>query len=82
MAKQERGPFLYVAFLCTKPLYQGQGLGSKLLQQLCSKADAAGKWAYLEATNERNAMLYERLGFVKLQHVRWERPEYVQGAEP
>lgn len=59
-APQEKGPFLYVAFLSTLPSVQGNGLGGKLLQHLTAKADAAGKWMFIEATNDRNASLYER----------------------
>jgi GNAT superfamily N-acetyltransferase len=57
---QTYGPFMYVAFLSTRPEHQGKGLGGQLLEHLTQKADAVGKWCYLEATNERNARLYER----------------------
>jgi hypothetical protein len=42
-----------------------------MVEALCTIADAAGKWSYLEGTNERNAQLYERLGFVRRQHKQW-----------
>jgi len=71
---KEAGPFLYIAFLCTSPGHQGQGLGGQLLAHLLSQADAAGKWVYLEATNERNAKLYERLGFTRRGSKTWTLP--------
>jgi L-amino acid N-acyltransferase YncA len=45
---------------CMQPDHQSKGLGGRMLQALCSVADAANKWTYLEATNENNARLYER----------------------
>lgn len=57
---QDRGPFLYVCVLAVHPEHQGQGLGSVLLRHMLDRADALGRWAYLEATTERNRQLYLR----------------------
>lgn len=57
---QLHGSFLCFAFLATAPHAQGRGLGSQLMSHVLSHADAAGKWAYLEASNENNARLYAR----------------------
>ncbi|GLI67074.1 hypothetical protein VaNZ11_011271 [Volvox africanus] len=65
------GSFEYVAFLATRPEYWGRGLGSHLLRYLTDKADAAGRWCYLEATNPDNARLYERHGFLVLETKTW-----------
>lgn len=42
---------------------QGQGLGSALMQPTLQRADSAGLPAYIEASTERSAALYGRLGF-------------------
>ena len=68
------GPFLFVAYLGVDPSQQGRGLGSKLLKVALDRADAAGQWAYLEATNERNAELYKRHGFGVIEVMRWPVP--------
>ena len=68
------GPFLLVAFLGVDPSQQGRGLGSKLLKVALDRADAAGQWAYLEATNERNAELYKRHGFEVIEVKTWPVP--------
>ena len=56
------------------PSQQGKGLGSKLLKVALSRADAAGQWSYLEATNERNAELYKRHGFEVVEVKTWPVP--------
>jgi GNAT superfamily N-acetyltransferase len=53
----------HLAFVCTRPENQGQGLGTALIRDGLRRCDAAGHPAYLEATSDRNRMLYERLGF-------------------
>jgi RimJ/RimL family protein N-acetyltransferase len=42
---------------------QGRGLGSALLRPTLDHCDQESLPAYLEASSERNAALYERLGF-------------------
>jgi GNAT superfamily N-acetyltransferase len=58
-----REPHFYVPYVGVAPEGQGAGLGTKLLGRTLERADAAGLPTYLEATSERNAALYERLGF-------------------
>ncbi|EFJ47140.1 hypothetical protein VOLCADRAFT_117908 [Volvox carteri f. nagariensis] len=65
------GSFEYVAFLATHPEHWGKGLGSQLLGHVTDKADAAGRWCYLEATNPDNVRLYERHGFRQLETKTW-----------
>jgi N-acetylglutamate synthase-like GNAT family acetyltransferase len=45
---------------------QGQGVGSALMQPTLERAASAGRPTYLEASSERSAALYERLGFVHM----------------
>ncbi len=47
------------------PAAQGQGLGARLMGPTLQRCDEEQLPAYLEATNERNAALYERLGFAQ-----------------
>jgi ribosomal protein S18 acetylase RimI-like enzyme len=58
-----RGAHYYFANIGVAPEAQGQGLGSKLMRPTLDRCDEQGLPAYLEATSERNAALYERLGF-------------------
>ena len=57
---QAHGEFLYIAFLAVDPSRQNQGLGSILLSHILKIADQNQCWSYLEASNPRNAKLYER----------------------
>lgn len=59
-------PHFYVRTVGVRSARQGQGLGSALMQPTLARADAAGLPAYLEASSERSAALYERLGFVHI----------------
>jgi ribosomal protein S18 acetylase RimI-like enzyme len=58
-----REPHHYFAYIGVAPDHQGRGLGSAIMQPTLRSCDAAGLPAYLEASNERCAALYERLGF-------------------
>jgi ribosomal protein S18 acetylase RimI-like enzyme len=60
---QPTDPHWHLAFVCTRPEKQGQGLGTALIRAGLRRCDAAGHPAYLEATSDRNRALYERLGF-------------------
>lgn len=62
-SKHLREPHLYIPYVGVAPESQGQGLGTTLLGRTTERADEQGLPAYLEATSERNAALYERLGF-------------------
>jgi GNAT superfamily N-acetyltransferase len=61
-----REPHCYIAYVGVAPAAQGQGLGSTLMRPTLERCDREGLPAYLEATCERNAALYERLGFEHL----------------
>jgi GNAT superfamily N-acetyltransferase len=61
--KHLREPHFYVPYVGVAPEVQGAGLGTRPLGKTLERADAAGLPTYLEATSERNAALYERLGF-------------------
>jgi GNAT superfamily N-acetyltransferase len=64
--KHLREPHLYVPYVGVAPEAQGAGLGTSLLGTTVERADARGLPTYLEATSERNAALYARLGFEHL----------------
>src|SRR5262249_8546927 len=48
------------------PGLQGQGFGSALMRPTLERCDSDGLPAYLEASSERSAALYARLGFIHL----------------
>jgi GNAT superfamily N-acetyltransferase len=64
--KHLREPHVYVPYVGVAPEAQGAGLGTALLGRSTDRADAEGLPTYLEATSERNATLYARLGFQHL----------------
>jgi GNAT superfamily N-acetyltransferase len=61
-----REAHFYVRAVGVRASMQGQGLGSALMQPTLERADSAGLPTYLEASSERSAALYERLGFLHL----------------
>jgi GNAT superfamily N-acetyltransferase len=61
-----REPHYYVPYVGVAPHAQGQGLGTTLLRPTLDRCDRERLPAYLEATSERNAALYARLGFEHL----------------
>ncbi len=66
-----REPHYYFPYIGVAPKAQGQGLGSKLMRPTLDRCDEQGLPAYLEASSERNAALYERLGFELKREVRF-----------
>jgi GNAT superfamily N-acetyltransferase len=58
-----REPHYYVRDVGVHPDIQGKGLGGALLRPTLDRCDREGLPAYLEASSERSAALYERLGF-------------------
>jgi GNAT superfamily N-acetyltransferase len=65
-----RGPHYYIRDIGVHPGMQGRGLGSALLRPTLDRCDRQGLPAYLEASSERNAALYERLGFKLTKELR------------
>jgi RimJ/RimL family protein N-acetyltransferase len=63
-------PHYYIRTLGVATRFQGQGLGTALLRPTLDRCDREGLPAYLEASTERSAALYERLGFVHLGELR------------
>jgi ribosomal protein S18 acetylase RimI-like enzyme len=59
-------PHFYIRTVGVRTALQGQGLGSALMRPTLERADSAGVSTYLEASSERSAALYERLGFVHM----------------
>jgi GNAT superfamily N-acetyltransferase len=65
-----REPHYYVRYAGVATRFQGQGLGSALLRATLDRCDQEGVPAYLEASTERSAAVYERLGFLHLGELR------------
>jgi GNAT superfamily N-acetyltransferase len=63
-------PHYYIRYVGVATFFQGQGLGAGLLRPTLDRCDRQGVPAYLEASSERGAALYERLGFVHLGELR------------
>lgn len=64
--RHPREPHFYVRIVGVRTALQGRGLGSALMQPTLQRADSAGLPAYIEASSERSAALYARLGFVHM----------------
>jgi ribosomal protein S18 acetylase RimI-like enzyme len=56
-------PHWYLPVIGIDPTHQGQGLGAALLDYTLATCDREGTDAYLEASNPRNVLFYERHGF-------------------
>jgi GNAT superfamily N-acetyltransferase len=65
-----REPHYYVRYLGVAAQFRGKGLGTALLRATLDRCDTEGVAAYIEASSERSAALYERLGFVHLGELR------------
>jgi GNAT superfamily N-acetyltransferase len=70
-SRHVRGPHHYFAAIGVAPAQQGQGVGRGLMAPTLELCDQAGLPAYLEASSERNAALYERLGFELIGELRY-----------
>ena len=56
-------PHWYLEILGVDPAFQGQGIGSALLQPILDRADADGVACYLETVNAKNVPFYVAHGF-------------------
>jgi GNAT superfamily N-acetyltransferase len=68
--RELRGPHYYVRDIGVHPDMQGKGMGSALLRPTLDRCDREGLPAYIEASSERSAALYERLGFQHIKELR------------
>ncbi len=57
----------YLMIIGVAPEHQGKRLGSKLIHGLMHRCNARGESLYLETETERNAEMYQRLGFKLLK---------------
>ena len=64
--RHPREPHFYVRTIGVRTALQGQGVGSMLMQPTLERADSAELPTYIEASSERSAALYERLGFLHM----------------
>ncbi len=70
-SRHPRQPHHYIAFVGVAPERQGAGLGTRLMQPTLDRCDEEQLPAYLEATTERNAALYARLGFEQIAELHY-----------
>lgn len=54
-------PHYYIRSIGVRPALQGEGLGTALMRPTLDRCDSERVSAYLEASSERSAALYERL---------------------
>lgn len=59
-----REPHFYIRTVGVRTARQRRGVGSALMQPTLERADSAGLPTYIEASSQRSAALYQRLGFV------------------
>jgi ribosomal protein S18 acetylase RimI-like enzyme len=63
-------PHFYLMTIGVDPRFQGQGLGSALLDANLATIDAKGLPSYLESSNEKNVPLYRRHGYEVINEFR------------
>ncbi|KAI9713104.1 MAG: hypothetical protein M1820_001089 [Bogoriella megaspora] len=56
--------YYFCNIITVAPDAQGKGIGKALAAEVLAKADAEGRWAYLESSrDEPNVKIYEKMGF-------------------
>jgi GNAT superfamily N-acetyltransferase len=68
--REVREPHYYVRDVGVLPEMQGRGLGGALMRPTLERCDQESLPVYLEASSERSAALYERLGFQLIRELR------------
>jgi ribosomal protein S18 acetylase RimI-like enzyme len=63
-------PHFYLMTIGVEPKFQGQGLGSALLEANLAAIDTKGLPTYLESSNEKNVPLYRRHGYQVINEFR------------
>jgi GNAT superfamily N-acetyltransferase len=69
-ARHPKPPHWYLAVLGTEPSRQGEGLATRLLQEVLESCDRDEIPAYLETGTERNVAFYTRHGFKATDELR------------
>ena len=69
-SRHPRLPHYYFPHIGVAPPAQGKGIGNALVRRTLERCDREGRHAYLEASSERSAALYERLGFRIVEELR------------
>ena len=62
-------PYIYVMVVGVSPKFQGQGFGRKLLRSVIYESEKGGLPVYLETSTEKNAAMYNHLGFKTLAEI-------------
>jgi ribosomal protein S18 acetylase RimI-like enzyme len=68
-AAARREPRWHLAALATDPAHQRRGVAGRLLRHMLERADDDQLGVWLETTDPRNVVLYERYGFETLTHL-------------
>lgn len=61
--------YIYLHLLGVQKAYQGQGHGGRLIRALFEECDAAKLPIYLDTETEKNAAMYEHLGFKTVKEI-------------
>ena len=56
-------PHWHLGPVAVEPFFQGQGIGTAMLNAFCMVVDGTGAHAYLETDKRENVRLYQRFGF-------------------
>jgi ribosomal protein S18 acetylase RimI-like enzyme len=62
-------PHMYLPAVGIAPEWQGRGFGAALLRPVLERCDRQRLPAYLESSNPRNLVLYERHGFETIEEL-------------
>lgn len=67
--KAPKTPYIYLFALAARQAFQGQGVGSALINEGLNRADKLGLPVYLENSKEANIGYYQRFGFHVLEQL-------------
>jgi GNAT superfamily N-acetyltransferase len=60
-------PHWHLGPVAVEPSFQGQGIGTAMLNAFCMVVDGTGAHAYLETDKRENVRLYQRFGFTVVE---------------
>jgi GNAT superfamily N-acetyltransferase len=67
--KPQDKPYWYMVAIGVEPLYQRQGIGTRLTQETLDRADATGVGCYFETAGDRTKAIYLKRGFSVLKEI-------------